>query len=448
MCDQNIPPETPDEPETAADPVVPEAVSAVHERRSKDGTSSVSIPSGLQQESPHSLRHASMLLRNARSSIASWRSSMSSLGNLLPRRSMAQVTYPYPPGLLNVVSIDDYESEESDSGPHSKLQPTRRRLPRRDDVAFVRRSVYSTSSGVNSALSEGTSDADDRRKGKRSLKMWHLRPVQRGFVESGPGRGDPEDALRKLEGQVDSRVIEENHQKVDNWLNWVDSREADPNADTGSVEDLHSESDEDEPASEMIQDGLGVPAGSEVTPDPVRSEDEPVEEATTNIDGLPEASSELEQKSGQESVGIETGAPSFVSSQPLPVATIVLPVSSNVPHHSFILDFTAQEIAEQMTVVDHEMFEKIQFHHLLSLDWARPDLLSKPWIEFIKERSRLEYEAGQYPERNIQKINDVAAVRVRAYSVTRFVSSEITQSLPSERSALFCKFIRVAWVSR
>jgi len=357
---------------------------------------------------------------------------------------MAQVTYPYPPGLLNVISIDDHESEESDNGPQSGLQPPRRRLPRRDDVAFVRRSVYSTSSGVNSGLSEGTSsvnDGDDKRKGRRSLKMWHLRPVQRNFVEAGSGRGDPEDALRRLEGQVDSRVIEENHQKVDNWLNWVDSQEADPNADTRSSED----EDEYGFASEIVHDEPDLPEDLEVKPDLIDSVGEPVPEKIT--DGQPGSSSELEQKSGQESVGTEAGAANFMSSRPLPVATITPSVSSNVLHHSFVLDFTAQEVAEQMTVVDHEMFEKIQFHHLLSLDWARPDLLSKPWIEFIKERSRLEYEAGQYPERNIQKINDVAAVRVRAHSLTRFVSSEITQSLASERSALFCKFIRVAWVS-
>ena len=36
---------------------------------------------------------------------------------------MVQLTYPYPPGLLNAyISIDDYESEESDTGPQSYNQ--------------------------------------------------------------------------------------------------------------------------------------------------------------------------------------------------------------------------------------------------------------------------------------------------------------------------------------
>ncbi|KAF8340552.1 ras guanine nucleotide exchange factor domain-containing protein [Cantharellus anzutake] len=413
-------------------------------RKSEEASSSMSAPMSLHQHSPQSLRSSSVFLRNARSSITSWRSSMSSLGNLLPRRSVAQATYPYPPGLLNVVSIDDYESDGSDADPRSKLRPTRRRLPRRDDATFVRRSVYSTSSGVNSTLSEGASsahDAEDRRIGQRSLKMWHLRPVQRNFVQKESGRGDPEDALRRLEGQVDAKMIEENHQKIDDWLNWVERREAGEATDTGSLDEFQSDSDEDEYGFpvDVIHDESTAADDSDTPPVPAGSQEPALDSGKSDDLTFPEP------ETSEERTSTHPNAADAATAGPRLVATQVPQVAPSSPHHSFILDFSAQEIAEQMTVVDHEMFEKIQFHHLLSLDWAKPDLLSKSWIEFIKERSRLEFEAGQYPERNIQKINDVAAVRVRAHSVTRFVSTEIAQSLLSERSSLFCKFVRVAW---
>ena len=91
-----------------------------------------------------------------------------------------------------------------------------------------------SSVSVWSALSD---DGDDKRKGKHSLKMWHLRPVQHGFVEAGPSCSDSEDALSARSTLGRSRRI--TRRSTIGSIGWIVRK-------LRLVEDLHSEFNEDD----------------------------------------------------------------------------------------------------------------------------------------------------------------------------------------------------------
>jgi Gdp/GTP exchange factor required for growth at low temperatures len=411
--------------------------------------------------------------RHSRFSASTWRSSLSSLGNLLPRRSFAQATRP-PPGLFDVGSLDDYDlSDSDDSAKNDRQRRLVRRMPQRRDFQFVRQSLESMSStGLQSSKSESerlsshSHDGDDR----AAIPLQDVQPWQLRYTrdDSDDEPGDAEAALRRLEGQVNASVQEAKSKKVDTWLKKVQERlaaqergvdfsEEDEAAAARAEEDALEEgrdSDPDVAEAEVEDVTITRPPSFVAEPpdvDPPVAQDE--SEAVSEHPSTPLTEAD-------EVSPINTGT----SITPVPTESLVVPPPSQRAHsplttgihsprppinyHSFILLYRSTALAHHFTLIDQDLFLSIKFDQLVSLEWARPvnELSTLDWELFLKDRQRLRVAARDHPDQNLQTISDVTAARTRFALMSAFIATEIILTNVNERHIITNKLIRVAWV--
>ena len=409
--------------------------------------------------------------RGSRFSASSWRSSLSSLGNLLPRRSFAEVTRP-PPGLFDVVSLDDYElSDSDDSARNGQQRRPAKRMPQRRDFQFVRQSLESVSStGLQSSQSGSEASFSHSNDGDNRgvlplppLEEWQLRYTR---DDSDDEPGDAEAALRRLEGQVNANVQEAKSKKVDTWLKKVQERlaaqqqgvdfseEDEAAAAARAEEDAQEEGqycDPDVPGGEVEDVTLTRPMSLEAkaldTDSSLPYESEAVPEEPPTIST--EANEPPPTNTGFPLVSSEAMVISSTSQlhPPLTVTGIHSP-RPPINYHSFILLHRSAALAHHFTLIDQDLFLSIKFDQLVSLEWARPanELSILDWELFLKDRQRLRVAARDHPDQNLQTISDVTAVRARFALMSAFIATEIILTNVNERHIIINKLIRVAWV--
>jgi hypothetical protein len=176
-------------------------------------------------------------------------SSTDSFGAPLTSAGPLQPTFPgsHSPWQFDIVSIDELDLSDTSSIPGGEdlncppgLRKPLRKLPLRRDFEFVRRSEVS-SMGIISHESLHDSVGSNHSKASPSsslghgpIRRWQMKSLQRTFDSSSNDsgdKGDVEDALRRLEGQINPKVLQEKAEKVDGWVRTMQQRLADGDYD-------------------------------------------------------------------------------------------------------------------------------------------------------------------------------------------------------------------------
>jgi GDP/GTP exchange factor required for growth at low temperature len=424
---------------------------------------------------------------------ASFRSSSTdSLGVPIASRFMSNSRASQrPPWQFDVVSIDDLTLSDTSSEVHASgpacppglRRAGQKRLPLRRDFEFVQRpesvssmgltshrSVVSTTSSVVSAPSSVGLGGN--------IQQWQVNALV-DSLSNDEESGDVEDALRRLEGQINPAKQQEKASKVDGWVRTIRER-------------LAAGDYQDEPPRFMDDDDEEEEEEEEQSPKGFAEQEDVVEETGSQWsgDGLVASSSSISQSGSQSSqdLGPVDTADTSVASAPQAAHTFapepVSPVRAThahliledvVPieilesrladrpqtfsglahpsdfglldisriHRSFILSYRAEVLVEHFSMIDRELFMGVRFEELVSDEWMsceEVDVLD--WAQFLKDRARWKAE-HRFPH----KTSALAAVRARFNLIANFTVSEVVLTHPSDRAVVVAKLIRMAWVS-
>ncbi|KAK0457166.1 uncharacterized protein EV420DRAFT_1749027 [Desarmillaria tabescens] len=407
------------------------------------------------------------------------------------------------PWQFDVVSIDeldlsDTSSEHAAGSPASPpgLRKPLRRLPLRRDFEFVRRSESVSSMGIVShesmAYESGASSAASSASGVGlggAIQQWQVNALVDSLSDDGEA-GDVEDALRRLEGQINPKRQQEKASKVDGWVKTMQARMATGDYEDEeprfSDEDIYDDEADEDDGSERGDDetgGLRSPsdnldaasiASSYTDAEQFLAADSPTADvvttpiATQASHSIPSPGESSSQRSPQAKPAPEDAVPLEILQSRMPNdipstsssnAATVSSASSNAPntnlprsskfapheaprsHKSFILSYTAESLAQHFGMIDRELFISIKFEELILDDWIgrenEVDVLD--WAQYLKDRARWKAE-GRFPE----KTSALAAVRARFNLMANFTVSEVVLTPPIERLKVVAKFLKIA----
>ena len=388
---------------------------------------------------------------------------------------------------LDVVSIDDldFSDTSSDTSEAPIAQPPGlrrlpRRLPLRRDFEFVNRNRESVSSmGFASQDESGASASNSRRSSAVSgvleaglgntIQQWQVNALIDSISED-EDEGDVEDALRRLEGQMNPQKQRAKETKVDNWVRTIRERlaagdygdeaprylsdEGEDDAETGEdarasgsarLSVVSSPSRPGSPASVRRVSSFGLIVDSS-TPTPGPSPpSQPLPAPSTS------RSAEDKKPAVEDVLPPEILRGRLAAQAPVPTVPAKLPSNParirtmDGSHRSWVLAVPTVALAIHFSMIDRELFLAIKFEELVSDDWRSSEAAQAAnvldWGQFLKDRARLKTQGVEgYPT------SALVAARARFNLLTNFVVSEIVDTLPSERASVAAKFIRVAWV--
>jgi GDP/GTP exchange factor required for growth at low temperature len=523
---------TEEEEEEARESVDSVSTTLIHDKRLSNTFASASAPTGSRRLSISSvLSSASKRLSISSSSAPpSKRQSISSIserastrthstdsfGSIISSRSrmnpfVAQVQARQP-WAFDVVSIDDLDLSDTSSEAHPVgsssnnndtdntnnnpptppgLRKPSRKLPLRRDFEFVRRSVESVSSmGIRSRVSvasTGSAVSAVSLGGVAGLgngiHQWQVNALVDSLSddEDNDDNGGVDEALRRLEGQINPQKRKEKAKKVDGWVRIIQERMA--VGDFGDEQPrffgLDSEDEGEEDDYEIDQHETGVESrGDEQTL--VGSTSQVTIGASTEDYFSPVL---LEGADGAAVVEVvsaglgHTSPPRMNDSKPAPEDAVPLEIlqsrvpsrpstskgspsapaqntfiitppskfisSSRRPHRSWVLGVSTDTVVQHFSMIDRELFLGVKPEELILDDWMScQEVNVLDWAQYLKDRARWKAES-----RWNQKTSALAAVRGRFNLIVNFVVSEIVLTHPSDRAVLVGKFIRVAFVS-
>lgn len=437
--------------------------------------------------------HTKMTLRSiSRASTCSTSSSSSYGVPLAPqptfhaRRSVQNRSWQ-----LDIVSIDDLDLSDTSSntseGPVAQpgLKKLPRRLPLRRDFEFVDRNRDSVSSmGLASQDESGASASNSRRSSVTSgaegglgttIHQWQVNALIDSLSDD-EDEGDVEDALRRLEGQMNPQKQRAKETKVDNWVKIIRERLAAgdygyeaPRYLSDDGEDAASETGEDVRARGSVSAPLSMVSSPSRpgSPASVRrvSSFGMLTESSTPVPGkalqlASTVSSTASRSAEDKKPAIEDVLPPEIlrgrlvapNTAPAVVAKIPsipprLPMAPGMAdhHRSWVLSVPTVALAIHFSMIDRELFLAIKFEEVVSDDWRGSEAAQAAnvldWGQFLKDRATWKAQGVEG-----YRTSALVAARARFNLLTNFVISEIVDTSPAERPALATKFIRVAWV--
>ena len=387
---------------------------------------------------------------------------------------------------FDVVSIDDLDLSDTSSIPGGEdlqepvgLRKPVKKLPLRRDFEFVRRSEVSSMGIVSheslrDSVSSTHSEVSPSSSPERGpIRRWQMKTLQRTFDsysnDSGD-KGDVEAALRRLEGQINPKVLQEKAEKVDGWVRTMQQRMADGDYDDErsvfSEQEVEGFIDELEPLTSDLDIQQSATAVTPVEDNPSDDSEDALPSAETIV---PNQMHDLSLAAEKEESSLHSKAPISASVDAVPSAILrgrpatvdtvsiqLVPPSietllsskfstSKVPHihQSFVHGYPSEVLAQHFAMIDRELFIGVKFEELVSEHWMECEGIDVlDWAQFLKDRIRWKAEL-RFPE----KTTALAALWARFNLMVNFVVSEIVLTPPSGRLALVNKFIRIAWVS-
>ncbi len=373
------------------------------------------------------------------------------------------------PWQFDIVSIDDLDFSDTSSlpGGEEPLQPPglrkQRKLPMRRDFEFVRHSQVSSMGivshpsmrdSIGSSACSGTSPTSSTGTGPKAIQRWQMKSLQQTFEDmnnSGNEKGDVEAALRRLEGQINPEVLQENAEKVNGWVRNLQERMAvgdyECSVYSEEIEDFVDEVDavpavEDQEAQAMkAEDGtnhshIELPAHTSVPTRTMHQLPTPPNVDISPIDMNIESAVPAEVLQNRMST-----APTLVANPTPPLSKLgseALQVNT-----SFIHGYASEQLAQHFTMIDRELFMSVRFEELVTGEWLdceEMDILD--WTQYLKDRARWKAES-----RCTHMSTALAALRARFNLTVAFVNAEVVLAPPSERLFVVSKFIWIAWVS-
>ncbi|KAK3724394.1 Guanine nucleotide exchange factor lte1 [Vermiconidia calcicola] len=104
------------------------------------------------------------------------------------------------------------------------------------------------------------------------------------------------------------------------------------------------------------------------------------------------------------------------------------PSRKDVAHLPFVLAFESDVIAEQMTIIEKDALDEVEWKDLVSLNWQQNSPHVRNWVDFLKEES-----------------NGIDIVVARFNLVVKWAVSEcLLTEVPSERARCITKYIHIA----
>ena len=414
-------------------------------------------------------------------------SSTDSFGAPLTSTGPLQPTFPgtHSQWQFDVVSIDDLDFSDTSSIPSGEdldepagLRKPLKKLPLRRDFEFVRRSEVSSMGIVSheslrDSVSSTHSEASPSSSPERGpIRRWQMKTLQRTFDSSSNDsgdKGDVEDALRRLEGQINPKILQEKAEKVDGWVRTMQQRLAD-----GDYDDERSIFSEEE-VENFIDELDPLASDPDIQPEavvPPEEDDSSYDPYGTRLSASTIVSNEMHNPSPtaeteESSLHSKTAISASVDAVPSAIfrgralsadtvskkfvsPTIETVLSSKFStskaphiHQSFVHGYPAEVLAQHFAMIDRELFIGVKFEELVSEHWMECEGIDVlDWTQFLKDRTRWKAEL-RFPE----KTTALAALWARFNLMVNFVVSEIVLTPPSGRLALVNKFIRIAWVS-
>ncbi|KAH9958161.1 hypothetical protein BC827DRAFT_1221435 [Russula dissimulans] len=385
---------------------------------------------------------------------------------------------------LDVVSIDDLDLSDTSSdmseGPVAQpgLRKLPRRLPLRRDFEFVDRNRESVSSmGFASQDESGPSGPSSQRSSVASgvaaasglgntIQQWQVNALIDSLSED-EDEGDVEDALRRLEGQMNPQKQRAKETKVDNWVRTIRDRLAAGDYGDEAPRYLSDDGEDGASESETFEDvgargsaplsAVSSPSrpGSPASVRRVSSFGVIVDSSTpTPGPGQPSSVVSTASRSAEDKKpAIEDVLPPEILRGPPPPVHVKIPSTSaristapgtTAHRRSWVLAVPTVALAIHFSMIDRELFLAIKFEELVSDDWRSSEAARAAnvldWGQFLKDRARLKAQGVEgYPT------SALVAARARFNLLTNFVISEFVDTLPAERPSLAAKFIRVAW---
>ncbi|KAG9310872.1 hypothetical protein JVU11DRAFT_8727 [Chiua virens] len=429
-------------------------------------------------------RMSSALSAVSRATMSTRTHSTESFGSILSSRSrlnplVAQVQ-AQPPWRFDVVSIDEldlsdtsseFQRENANVPPPPGLRKVPRKLPLRRDFEFIRRSGESVSSYGDTITRFGC--------------QWQVNAIVDSLSDAAEG-GGIEEALRRLEGQINPQRRKENAIKVDGWVRTIQERMAAGDFGDERPRFFDGSDEEADDAYDIDQHETGsVRRRSLASRDPLP---ETPSRITVSVATEPEDYFSSEPRSGS-SVGYpatpvdtvaspirgvdakpapEDAVPleilqSRVASRPstshgspmgprspalMPGTTVTSPTKMLSPtgrksHRSWVLNVRVDVLAQHFAMIDRELFMGIKPEELIMDDWMScPEVNVLDWAQYLKDRALWKAES-----RNPHKTSALAVVRGRFNLMANFVVTEIVMTPPSDRHTLVAKFIRLAFKS-
>ncbi|KIK57605.1 hypothetical protein GYMLUDRAFT_46163 [Collybiopsis luxurians FD-317 M1] len=397
-------------------------------------------------------------------------------------------TSPYQFDVVSLDELSDISSDERGSyaayrgapaGPPGLRQPPRR-LPLRREFEFLDRpetvssmGIISRSSIVSAGSASGQSTASRASTSSAAgglggnIQQWQMNALKSSVPDDDDEPGDVDEALKRLEGQINPQKQLENASKVDGWVKTIRERLA-----AGDYSDeepmFSSDEDDNEEREQGADDERENPTGphdsslssesiSATTPSstdkPVLDVDPCTEAAKIpHADQIASPARSTEAKPAvEDAVPLEilqsrlsSETPSVTPDRVVSVTSkFVDPSSGPKAHRSFILNFKAEDLAQHFAMIDRELFMTIKFDELLLEDWMYTEEVDTlDWAQFLKDRARWKAES-RWPE----KTSALGAVRARFNLMVNFTLSEIVLTNQAERAIVFSKFLRIAWKS-
>jgi Gdp/GTP exchange factor required for growth at low temperatures len=421
---------------------------------------------------------------------------------------------------LDIVSIDDLDLSDTSSntsegpsatqpsGPTKKLP---RRLPLRRDFEFVDRNRESVSSmGFASQDESGASASNSRRSSVvapdavsegaglgTTIHQWQVNALIDSLSDDEDD-GDVEDALRRLEGQMNPQKQRAKETKVDNWVKTIRERLAAGDYGAEAPRYLSDDGEDEEgdggrerallnklETDDDVQRARGsVSAPLSAVSSPSRPGSPASVRRVSSFGMLTESSTPVPSKAlwPTTTVSSSTAPPPRPTEDMKPTIEDVLPpeilrgrltlpnppppgppaltistttttttkmpstTSARLDHHrSWVLSVPTVALAIHFSMIDRELFLAIKFEELVSDDWRGSEAAQAAnvldWGQFLKDRARWKAQGVEG-----YRTSALVAARARFNLVTNFVISEIVDTSPAERPALAARFIRVAWV--
>ncbi|KAG1750327.1 uncharacterized protein EDB91DRAFT_1216985 [Suillus paluster] len=413
--------------------------------------------------------------------------STDSFGSILSTRSrinplVAQVQ-AQPPWRFDVVSIDDLDLSDTSSEAHGEtpaappgLRKPPRRLPLRRDFEFVRRSVDSVSSmGIRSrdSVASGGSTVSSASVGAplgHNIQQWQVNALVDSLSDDDDN-GGVEDALKRLEGQINPQKRKERARKVDGWVRTIQERMVAGDFGDEQPRFFGEDNEEDDEDYVIDQHETGVlrmdgqtfvGTASQVTISGASTEDHFTSgrlESSAPFEGMfggsgptspPARMSDL-KPAPEDAVPLEIlqsrvpSRPSTSHGSPKASQFIITSPSKFIPpgrkqHRSWILTTSTDTVVQHFSMIDRELFLGVKPEELILDDWMScQEVNVLDWAQYLKDRARWKAES-----RWSQKTSALAAVRGRFNLLVNFVVAEIVMTHPSDRAMLVGKFIRVA----
>ncbi|KAJ3916492.1 hypothetical protein F5877DRAFT_46510 [Lentinula edodes] len=388
------------------------------------------------------------------------------------------------PWQFDVVSLDDLSdnsSDEHDNANRSRdapgdlpgLRRPPRRLPLRREFEFLERpetvssmGIISRSSIVSASSASGQSTASHTSSSSAAgglgagIQQWQMNALKDSLMDDEEP-GDVDEALKRLEGQINPQKRLEKASKVNGWVKTIRERLA--AGDYSDEEPMYSDDDDDdaevephegsedsfsrsaqgtESTSATMLASTDIPppdADSVTATTPVVEQIDQVASPARSTDSKPAVEDAVPLEIRQSRLSSE-----LPSVTPERISKFVDPsIGPKVAHRSFVLLFKAEDLAQHFAMIDRELFMTIKFEELLLEDWMYcEEVDTLDWAQFLKDRARWKAEA-RLPE----KTSALGAVRARFNLMVNFTVSEIVLTNQAERLYVFSKFLRIAWKS-